>query len=135
MKNMAGQMFRFGIAGGICFLIDYGLMILMTEVLQIHFMISGAISFGISTIINYLFSIKFVFGGRTEREQKRTCIHKDFILFILMSAAGLLINQAVLGLGSLVMHISYKLSKIAATAVVMVYNFITRKILLEKQKT
>ena len=44
---------------------------------------------------------------------------------------GLGINQLIMYVGVEIFHIYYMFTKIFATAVVMVYNFITRKIFIE----
>lgn len=54
-------------------------------------------------------------------------------MFIVLSVIGLGINQLFMWLFVDMMHIYYMLSKIIATVIVMVYNFITRKIFLEKK--
>lgn len=56
-------------------------------------------------------------------------------MFIILSIIGLLINTVVMWLlvdGTDLMP--YTIAKIIATAVVMVYNFISRKIFLEKKE-
>ena len=79
-----------------------------------------------SVVCNYLLSVAFVF--RTGKGRSRAA---ELILFIAMSAGGLVINQIMMaGLVELG-GIPYQLAKIAATAVVMVYNFVTRKLFLE----
>ena len=55
------QFFKFGFVGVICFLIDYGVMVLLTELLNIPYLASCAISFSISVIVNYCLSMKYVF--------------------------------------------------------------------------
>ena len=59
---------------------------------------------------------------------------QEFIVFIVLSVIGLGINQLFMWLFVDMMHIYYMLSKIIATVIVMIYNFITRKIFLEKIK-
>ena len=52
--------------------------------------------------------------------------------FYTVKCIGLGINQLIMWVSVEHMNIDYLLSKIGATAIVMVYNFITRKIFLEK---
>ena len=52
---------------------------------------------------------------------------------MVLSLIGLAINEACMWLSVEFLGIHYKLSKIGATGVVMVYNFISRKIFIEKK--
>ena len=110
-------------------MIDYGIMIFLTEVAGINYLISSAISFIVSVIFNYIMSVKWVFNVTDERSQVQ-----DFTVFIVLSIIGLGINQLIMWLAVDKLQIFYMISKIGATAVVMVYNFITRKIFLENGK-
>lgn len=127
MKKLLVQIFRFGLVGGLCFLIDYGLLALLTELFGINYLISSAVSFSVSVTVNYLLSMRFVFESKEQVNRL-----KELVLFIVLSVVGLGINQGLMWLGTELAGMYYLLTKLAATAVVMVYNFVTRKLLLEK---
>ena len=59
---------------------------------------------------------------------------KEFIIFVILSTGGLLINQGIMWLGVNFFEIYYLAVKIFAMIFVPVYNFVTRKIFLEKTK-
>lgn len=126
MKHLLEQVMKFGIIGFLAFFIDYGLMILLTEAFGIYYLISSTISFVVSLIFNYICSMKYVFSGK-EGMNKRT----EFCIFVILSVIGLGINQFIMWLMVDKLHIFYMITKIFATAVVMVWNFVTRKIFLE----
>ncbi len=141
MKNLLNQIIRFGIVGIICFFIDFGITIGFTNQLGVHYMISKFLGFVISAVVNYLLSIKFVFTHKKEMGKG-----KEFTVFLILSAIGLVINEAVMYVcidviyrhsASLQALISDPLmvsaSTIVATGVVMVYNFISRKLFLERK--
>lgn len=120
------QLFRFGVVGGLAFLIDAGLLYILTEFWHIHYLISSVISFTVSLAFNYILSIIWVF------DVKKKQTYKEVILFVVLSVIGLGINQLVMFLGVDFLHIYYMLCKVISTIIVMVYNFITRKIFIEK---
>lgn len=129
MKKLLDQIARFGAVGILAFVIDYAVLLFLTEVCSIHYLISSSAAFLVSVIFNYVLSIAFVFD--TDKRQSKLT---QFTLFTLMSAGGLGINQLVMWLLSDLLFIPYQLSKFAATAIVMVYNFVTRKLFLERKE-
>lgn len=126
MKKLIRQLFRFGIVGVIAFVIDYGLLYILTEKCGIYYLVSSLISFGVSVIFNYIASVIWVFDV-----DKRKSKVKNFVFFIALSVVGLAINELIMWLGVDKMHIYYMLVKLFATAIVMIFNFITRKMFLE----
>ena len=129
MKKLMEQIVKFGFVGFLCFFIDYGLMVLLKERLGIHYLISSTISFTVSVIVNYILSITFVF--ETDKSKNKV---GEFVIFVCLSVIGLGINEACMWFTVETLGIHYMLSKVGATAVVMVYNFISRKIFIEKKE-
>lgn len=129
MKRLLEQIMKFGIVGIIAFFIDYGLMILLTELFNVDYLLSATISFTVSVIFNYLASMRYVFSHKEGMSRRR-----EFIIFVVLSVIGLGINDALMWLGTDLIGIDYRITKIAATAVVMVWNFVTRKKFLDGGK-
>lgn len=129
MKQLIVQFAKFGVVGVIAFVIDYGLMVLLTELFNVNYLISATISFTVSVIFNYVASMRYVFAHKEGLSRRR-----EFIIFVVLSVIGLLINDALMWVGVDLFGISYLLVKIFATAVVMVWNFVTRKIFLDGGK-
>ena len=126
MKKLINQILKFGVVGVIAFIIDYALYNLLTSIFGINYLISNIIAFSVSVIANYILSIIWVF----EVKHKQT--KKDFIIFVVLSTIGLGINELIMYLMVDGLGLNDKIIKLFATAVVMVYNFITRKIFIEK---
>ena len=126
MKKLIKQVIKFGIVGGSAFVIDYGLMIFLTEVVCINYLISNGIAFSASVIFNYIMSVKWVFDVKQNKSKTN-----QFFVFVLLSLVGLGINQLIMWISVEKIGVYYLLSKIYATIIVMIYNFITRKMFLE----
>lgn len=126
MKFLIKQFMKFGVVGALAFLIDYGLMVALTELLGMNYLISATISFTVSVIFNYIASMRYVFTHKDGMSRRR-----EFIIFVILSIIGLLINDGLMYLMTDLGGISYLVSKLVATAIVMVWNFVTRKIFLD----
>ncbi len=124
--GLLGQIAGFGVVGVIAFVIDYGLMILLTEAFGVDYLISTTVSFVVSVIFNYLMSMRFVFAHKKGMSRRR-----EFVIFVVLSVIGLGINDLLMWLGTDMVGIPYFITKIFATAVVMVWNFVTRKKFLD----
>ncbi len=126
MKKLVAQILKFGVVGFIAFLIDYGLLIFLTEVFGVDYLISATISFIVSVIFNYIASMRYVFSHREGMSRRR-----EFIIFVILSVIGLLLNDLFMWIGVEFLFIDYRITKIVVTALVMMWNFITRKIFLD----
>ena len=125
MKKLISQFFKFGVVGVIAFIVDYLSLYMLTEFLNVYYLISSIISFLLSIIVNYILSIKWVFDIKKKQS------FKDVIIFTLLSTIGLLINLLVMYLSVEVFKIHYMIGKLIATFIVMIWNFVTRKMFLE----
>lgn len=121
------QIIKFVIVGGIATIIDYIIFFILHELLKIPTLPSNITSFTISVIYNYIASVKWVFDVKKDDPKKQ------FIIFLILSIIGLLINTVIVYITIDVLNWYSMICKIIATGIVMVFNFITRKIFLEKR--
>lgn len=128
MKKLMEQIIKFGFVGFLCFFIDYGIMVLLTECFGVDPLLSSGVSFTVSVVVNYILSITFVF--ETDKKKSRL---GEFVIFVFLSVIGLGINELCMWVAIRVLGIHYMISKVGATGVVMVYNFISRKMFIEKK--
>lgn len=84
---------------------------------------------GVSVVVNYLLSMRFVFEPREGVSKAR-----EFSVFLLLSISGLLLTEMLMWYSVERLHFHYLFSKIVVTGIVMVYNFVTRKTFIEKKK-
>ena len=127
MKKLIAQFMKFGIVGVIAFLIDYGLMVALTEFFGVPYLIPNTISFTVSVVFNYVASMRYVFERRDDMSRRR-----EFIIFVVLSIIGLILNDLFMWLFVSVWFIAAYPSKIIVTVLVAIWNFVTRKIFLEK---
>lgn len=154
MNKLIRQIMKFGVVGAFCFLIDYFVLFACTEFIGLPYMVASVVSFTVSVVINYILSVKFVFDTKKDANKS-----KEFALFVILSLVGLGINQVIMWFGveivmrnwivgyyetiaktgvwttiiGFAIRYDYMFIKMVATGIVMVYNFITRKIFLEEK--
>ncbi len=120
------QIFKFGIVGVIATVIDFAFLYLFREFLHFPVLLANTLSFCISVIYNYTASVKWVFDVNKEKDAR-----KQFVIFIIFSVIGLLLNDLIMWVSTDLLSIYYLLAKIIATLIVMVFNFVTRKLFFE----
>lgn len=128
LRGLAEQFLKFGVVGTIAFAIDFGIMVLLTEAFGIEPVVAATVSFCISVIFNYAASMRYVFARRDDMGRAR-----ELTTFVALSVVGLGINDALMLLGTETLQWDYRLVKVAATAVVTVWNFGSRKVFLEQR--
>lgn len=126
MIKLFQQFMKFGVVGVIAFVIDYGLMVFLTEVFGVNYLVSATISFTVSTVFNYFASMRYVFRHKEGMSRRR-----EFIIFVVLSVIGLGLNNVCMWTGVELLGIHYMITKIGATVIVSVWNFVTRKIFLD----
>ena len=125
-EHLLVQIFNFGIVGIIATVIDFLFLYFFKDICHFHLVISNTLSFCISVLYNYWASMTFVFDVNKNKSKRR-----NFILFIIFSVIGLILNDIIVWFVSDKLSIYYLVSKVIATMIVMVFNFITRKKFLE----
>ena len=122
------KIYRFILVGGLAFIIDFGILYILTDIFNLWYMISAMISFSVSTVFNYWASMRYIFSGR-KNANKNT----EFVIFVVLSVISLGINELGMFLMVSCMNIHYLFSKVVMTGIIMVWNFITRKIFLDNK--
>lgn len=138
MKNRLNEVIKFAFTGGVCFLIEYAALIALKECLHLPVVAATPIAFLISVVFNYLLCVKWVFSGAKESSRKAqigflitSCIGFFLNWFLMWALTAIFGEDAVLlSLFGLEMKV-YMLNKIIATALVMVWNYFTKRWLLK----
>lgn len=76
--------------------------------------------FGVGAVINYLLNYHFTFNSKKS--------HKEAMSkFFIVASIGAVINTALMYVGVNIVHTYYLLAQIAATAIVLLWNFLINK--------
>lgn len=151
MKKLLEQIVKFGVIGVIATIVDWAIYAVLVPIHDVSSGLSDMmdikawetvctiISFSVSVVVNYIGSMKYVFERRDDMSRLR-----EFAIFMILSIMGLGINICIIrGLHgiqkvfatwpALIARFAYMVPKIIATFIVLVWNFVTRKLFLEKR--
>lgn len=123
------QFFRNALVGSFAFVLELGLMYLLTECAHVYYLWSSVFSSLCAGGINYLLSTIWVFNQSKVKNKPL-----EFILFTAIGALGLLLNVFFLWLLTDCMGIYYMFSKIVSMILVFTIIFFVRKYALFTNK-
>lgn len=119
---LTAEFLRFLIVGVISAALEFSLLILFVEKLSVQYLLGNIIAFALTNILTYLLSSRFVFGASTSSNRVQ-----EAAMFFLCLAGGLVVNQLVLWVLVEFTVIDYRIAKVAAIGLTVIWNFFTRK--------
>jgi putative flippase GtrA len=124
-QNLFVQLFRYFFVGAFAFVVDFGLLYLLTSYAGCYYLVSATISFVAGLLVNYLISVKWVF-----QVDKAHNPWLDFLMFAFIGIIGLLLNACIIFIFTEIAGLYYLLSKIISTIIVFLWNFLGRRYVL-----
>ncbi|MBQ3308232.1 MAG: GtrA family protein [Aeriscardovia sp.] len=137
MKHLIEQFAKFAVVGAVAFFVNWAIMNAML-LMHCSAVLASTVGFVISLVYNYVASMQHVFAHREDMPR-----WMEMLIFVVSSVIGLLINDLIIWIFTSVMISGvpsgsgkYKLfsniGMLVATVIVAVWNFLVRKILLDK---
>lgn len=123
--NTLLQLFRYTFVGGFAFVVDFGLLYLLTEFANCHYLTSAAIAFIAGLVVNYILSKLWVFNKSAYKNRVA-----EFLIFALIGVIGLGFTELLMWLFTDIIGIYYIISKVLTTALVYFWNFFARKLII-----
>ncbi len=131
-SSLLGQFLRYLVTGGLAFVADFGLFALCLYVFEWHYLVANLVGLVVGLVINYAISIAWVFSAckRTLQGHKSA----EFGIFAVVGIAGVGLNQLCMFLMIGKWEWQEMLSKIVAAAIVLMWNFLARKLILFRSR-
>lgn len=126
--NLFVQLFRYAFVGGASFIVDFGLLFVLTDACNLYYLLSATISFIAGLVTNYLLGTAWIF--KHSKIQNRSL---EFFLYAIVGVVGLLLNNALLYVFTTMLGIYYLVSKLITAAIVMLWNFFGRRLLYKNK--
>ena len=139
-KGRTAEVIRFALTGGICFLVELAVLILLKGQLGIDTLIATPIAFLVSVILNYILCVVWVFRGTKNQGAGAKAG------FLITSLIGLGLNEllmflfrVILGEETVILTLAgwtirmYILNKCLATLIVMIWNYFSKRAVLYRK--
>ncbi len=123
------QLFRYLVAGGTAFVIDFALLWYCTERLGFDYLVSTVIGYTVGLLVSYLMSVLWVFDQRRTRN-----VLYELGGFTLIGVVGIGLTSLLMWVQTDKLGLYYLLSKIITTILVFFWNFAAKKIILFTNK-
>lgn len=115
------QVVLFLISGGICFIADFSILVVLVELFKVNVILANCFSVIFAIYLAYILNVKFVF------ERGKFKLTKEFSLFFIFSGISFVLDMSFLYVLVEFLAMWYVLAKVIVTLVVALFNFSTRK--------
>lgn len=123
------QFFRYVFVGGVATVVDWGVLFLLTEGLAVHHLVSAVFSFIAGLITNFALSKLLVFKANVTRATPVM----EFIIYAITGVVGLGLTELIMFCCTDWLGWHYMLAKVLATILVLIWNYLSRKIALYRR--
>ena len=137
-ESRLGEVVRFALTGGICFLVEFAALVLLKEGLGLDTLIATPIAFALSVVVNYALCMRWVFrGARDGGAAAKAGFAVTSIMGLVLNEGLMLLFRVMLGEDAVLLTLlgypvtMYMLNKALSTLLVMVWNYFTKKAVLQ----
>lgn len=123
-KTITGKytvLFRYSVVGLLGTAIDLGLLYLFVDLLRINLLLAATMSFVLAVINNFTLNKYWTFRNKSDKTRRQ------FIKFLMLSAAGLLLTVICMAFFVYVLKIWYMAAKLITSVLVLTWNFLANK--------
>lgn len=124
-KNPVVQFIRYSIVGFIATVFDFGILVLLVELVSLNHLLANIFSYSVGTTVNYLLSVYWVFATRNMKSRSI-----EFTTFAAVGVVGFVISEGCMFLGVNVIGLEYTVTKALSVFFTLCWNFTFRKLLL-----
>lgn len=120
------QLAKFVIVGVASTIIDWGIYFVLADLVGWDPLIANIPAFAVATVFSFFTSIFWVFDTTKRKTRRRL-----FVEFIVLNLVAFALNELLLFVFINQLGLGNMIAKVITTAIVMVFNYLTRKLFLE----
>lgn len=120
--------FPYVIVGGLATIVEWAAFWILANPFHVQYLLATTLAFVFSTFANWCFGRLLVFKSGTGS------LLREIAAIYLASVVGLLLNLLIMFVLVQTFTMAKMLSKIVATAIVFIYNYLVRKLLIYRKK-
>lgn len=118
MRHVFKKFVKFGIVGVSGVVVDFGITALLRDAMNVNQYMANSAGFACAVVSNYLLNRAWTFRS------KNPSVVAEFGKFVLVALFGLALNNSIIYLLNGQWQVPFYASKLFATGVVMVWNFV-----------
>lgn len=122
------QFLKYAVGGTIAFVVDMGLLFILTDLAKLWYLWSATFSFIVAALVNYFFQRFWTFKSQERR------VTRQFLTFLSLQGVGLFINNTMMYLTVEYLGVWYLIAKAFAALVVLIWNFWSSKVFVFNKK-
>jgi putative flippase GtrA len=124
IRNLLGsELNKYIVSGLAAVLVDYTVLITVTELFGIHYLISNICGYMSGLLVAYTLNTRWVFRYR-KYEQKTKL---EFSIFVVIVLIGLAISEAMIYMLVETLALPYTLAKLVSIGAIFIFNFTAKK--------
>lgn len=122
-------MWRYGLGSTLSYLINLAIVWLMTDILDIHYLLSSLAGYASIVVSSYIFSVTWIFTERKIASRK-----KEFVAFTLITIFAMCMNMLSMWVLTEHLHWHYIISNIATNFLATIWGYVPKKIFLFSER-
>ena len=125
-RNELLQFCRYCFVGGVATVVDWAVLYCI-EGLGVHYLLAEVAGFVCGLACNFTLSKYMVFNG----SDAKVDAVKEFLAYAAIGVSGLIITLVLMFIMTEWLHLHFMMSKVISTVLVLVWNFLGRKVLYQ----
>lgn len=128
-KKEIATLWRYGVGSTISYLINVAIIIIMTDLMGVHYLLSSIAGYASIVITSYIFSVTWIFTERKLASRRR-----EFVAFTLITIFAMCMNLLSMWIFTDKFHWHYVVSNVSTNFLATLWGYIPKKLFLFSER-